>query len=122
MDAIFGKLPLVGKLFAPNTLALLQNPEYTYAMVRWRKRADRAVQLALLAAIGTGVGALLRRAAAAVVALVPRRALLAGGALAVSAAAVKALRGRGAGDEQQQADIADVLAKTTKKEGKRVGY
>ena len=55
MDAIFGKLPLVGKLFAPNTLALLQNPEYTYAMVRWRKRADRAVQLALLAAIGTGV-------------------------------------------------------------------
>ena len=71
MDAIFGKLPLVGKLFAPNTLALLQNPEYTYAMVRWRKRADRAVQLALLAAIGTGVGALLgapprrRRAGAA---------------------------------------------------------
>ena len=87
---------------------------------RWRKRADRAVQLALLAAIGTGVGALLRRAAAAVVALVPRRALLAGGALAVSAAAVKALRGRGA-DAQQQADIADVLAKTTKKEGKRAG-
>ena len=75
MDAIFGKLPLVGKLFAPNTLALLQNPEYTYAMVRWRKRADRAVQLALLAAIGTGVGAL--PGAAAVVALVPRRALLA---------------------------------------------
>ena len=122
MDAIFGKLPIVGKLFAPNTLALLQNPEYTYAMVRWRKRADRAVQLALLAAIGTGVGALLRRAAAAVVALVPRRALLAGGALAVSAAAVKALRGRGADDQPQQADIADVLAKTTKKEGKRVGY
>ena len=121
MDAIFGKLPLVGKLFAPNTLALLQNPEYTYAMVRWRKRADRAVQLALLAAIGTGVGALLG-APAAVVALGARAALLAGGALAVSAAAVKALRGRGADDQQQQADIADVLAKTTKKEGKRVGY
>lgn len=49
LDGIFGGLPLVGKAFAPNTLAMLQNPDVSYVGIRWRKRIDRAVQLAIVA-------------------------------------------------------------------------
>ena len=52
LDGIFhGALPA---LFAPNTLAMLQKPELTFVHIRWRKRADRAAQLALLAAVKKG--------------------------------------------------------------------
>ena len=53
MDGVFGGLPLLGKAFAPNTLAMLQKPTISFTAIRWRKRVDRAVQLAILATFAT---------------------------------------------------------------------
>ena len=50
LDGIFhGALP---RLFAPNTLAMLQRPELTFSAIRRRKRTDRALQLALIGTAG----------------------------------------------------------------------
>ena len=46
-------------LFSPNMLASLQNEKVTFTWVRWRKRLDRAMQLAL----GVTMGALVAKAA-----------------------------------------------------------
>ena len=46
LDGIFhGALP---KLFAPNTLAMLQRPDLSFRQIATRKRLDRIAQLALL--------------------------------------------------------------------------
>mmetsp|Transcript_24579 Transcript_24579/g.80299 ORF Transcript_24579/g.80299 Transcript_24579/m.80299 type:complete len:280 (+) Transcript_24579:260-1099(+) len=56
LDAIFSKaLPW---LFAPNPLQLLQNENLSFTQVRWRKRRDRALQLALIGAVVAGAAKL----------------------------------------------------------------
>ena len=132
MDGIFGSLPLIGRAFAPNTLAMLQKPTISFVAIRWRKRVDRAVQLALLTAMGSLAAKLAvtaATAAARVVAgfvlplAVARPRLLALPALTLAAAAVAAgrqLLGRrmaadGASGAQllRGGDVADVLASQT---------
>ena len=73
LDGIFhSALPAV---FAPNTLAMLQKPELSFVHVRWRKRADRALQLALLATLATAAARLAAAALAAATAALGRTAL-----------------------------------------------
>ena len=111
LDGVFhGLLP---KVFAPNTLAMLQKPELSFRHIRWRKRADRAAQVALLAvggslalkAISGVVGAVARfvvgRRVGGVVAGVPVAA-------AAAAVALRFLKG-------QPRDVADVIATTGKR-------
>ena len=141
LDGIFGSLPLIGKAFGPNTLAMLQQPTTPFATIRWRKRADRFVQLALL---GTALTLMARLAFASLVAaarvvtttLVPlaiaRPRLLALPTLLAAAAAFaikqRALSepelievGKGGGRVVRGAmrggDVADVLATQVKKDG-----
>ena len=53
LDGIFhGAMP---KLFAPNTLQMLQRVDVSFEQIRWRKRLDRAVQVALLGAAGAAI-------------------------------------------------------------------
>ena len=56
LDGIFhGALP---KVFAPNTLAMLQKVDVTFEQIRWRKRLDRAAQVILLGVAGTTISKL----------------------------------------------------------------
>ena len=55
LDGIFhGKFP---KLFAPNTIAMLQRDGLSFTDVQRRKRLDRAVQLMVVGSVLTGMGA-----------------------------------------------------------------
>jgi len=103
------------RLFAPNTLAMLQKPELSFSHIRWRKRADRALQIAILAA----AAAALAKAAALALGLAVRavartalppaaRPLALALPLAVAAAAALSLRRKMGGD------VADVMAATSK--------
>ena len=66
LDGIFhGALP---KIFAPNTLAMLQRVDVTFRQIRWRKRFDRLAQVLILGAAGTVIS----KAAIAVVRLAAR--------------------------------------------------
>ena len=124
LDGIFhGALP---QLFAPNTLAMLQKPELSFTHIRWRKRADRALQLALLGAAATAVARLLRAALGLAARAVTQ--LLGGGAgsgvgrlltalpVAAAAGAVALFLQRRAGS-----DVADVLAGQTTEDDKKQG-
>jgi len=51
LDGAFGSIPLLQKAFAPNTLAMLQRPTISFVAIRWRKRLDRALQLAIVGAV-----------------------------------------------------------------------
>jgi len=111
MDGVFGGLPLIGKAFAPNTLAMLQKPTISFTEIRWRKRFDRAVQLAMLSGLLTlavqAVGCASR-------AMLARPKLCALPALAAAAAALKLLQGMRARTQSNPTstgrDVADVLA------------
>eukprot|EP00908_Phaeocystis_cordata_P022341 Transcript_4762.p1 GENE.Transcript_4762~~Transcript_4762.p1 ORF type:complete len:515 (-),score=176.67 Transcript_4762:94-1638(-) len=124
LDGIFhGALP---QLFAPNTLAMLQKPELSFTHIRWRKRADRALQLALLGAAATAVARVLRAALGLAARAVTQ--LLGGGAgsgvgrlltalpVAAAAGAVALFLQRRAGS-----DVADVLAGQTTEDDKKQG-
>lgn len=130
LDGIFGGLPLIGKLFAPNTLAMLQKPSISFAAIRWRKRLDRTIQLALLGTTAALIASkLVAPAARAVVRLLVRTvvpALLARPALAVPSAALlvaAAVAVSRRGDDAElvpvrrsvNADVADVLSAQTSK-------
>jgi kynurenine 3-monooxygenase len=117
MDGAFGALPLLGRAFAPNTLAMLQRPTISFTAIRWRKRLDRAVQLAILGAGLTLAGKLAARAlgaAARVVlgsvlpAALARPKLLALPALVAVAAGAAAFK-----QSLRGGDVADVLAQQT---------
>jgi hypothetical protein len=118
LDGVFGGLPLLGKAFAPNTLAMLQKPDISFVAIRWRKRFDRALQLALL---GTGLTCVAKGIArivgAAMATILPRvlptalsrrkwAPLLAVAAAAAATVAVKQLL-------ERPSDVADVLASQT---------
>ena len=134
LDGIFhGALPA---LFAPNTLAMLQKPELSFVHIRWRKRADRAAQLALLAAAATAtaqlactaLGLAARALARTALGAAFRTALPANGALAALPAAAAAAAAALFARRRMGADIADVLAEQTTesdeggKSGTRPGY
>jgi hypothetical protein len=117
LDGIFhSKLP---KLFAPNTLAMLQNPDLSFVQIRWRKRADRAAQLAI---IGAALAATARIAVFCVFGAIryvgdvksplgaSRAFLFASSASAAAAAALRRRRARRSGGS----DVADLLASQTK--------
>jgi 2-polyprenyl-6-methoxyphenol hydroxylase-like FAD-dependent oxidoreductase len=111
LDGIFhGALP---RLFAPNTLAMLQRPELTFSAIRRRKRTDRALQLALIGTAGvlaTRLALTLVRAASNLLAAggAVRAPLVAVAALPMAAAlSIAAWRFLGA---RVRGDVADVLA------------
>ena len=123
LDGIFhGALP---QLFAPNTLAMLQKPDISFARIRWRKRADRAAQLVLLAGLATAAARLastaLRLALRALPVGAPRALASALPIAATAGAAAVFLR------RKMGSDVADVLAGQTSDdskngEGTRPGY
>lgn len=114
LDGIFhGAAPA---LFAPNTLAMLQRPDLTFTHIRWRKRADRAVQLLLLGGAATAAARLVCGALGYVARALARTAW--GGAVgsalralpAAAAAAALALFVR----QRMGSDVADVLSAQNK--------
>lgn len=83
LDGVFNGL--APRVFEKNTIALLQNENYTFERVGSRKRRDRALQAALVAAGGFGAAAAVGRAAPV---LLRRPALGVLGAAAAAAAAL----------------------------------
>ena len=53
LDSIFHRL--APKLFAPNTIVMLQNDEVSFVQAARRKRLDRAAQLAILGSCLAGI-------------------------------------------------------------------
>lgn len=102
LDGIFHSL--APRFFAPNTLAMLQKPELSFGAVRRRKRQDRALQLAILAATATAATQATLAALRLAVRLPPIASAAPLGALA-AAAALGLFRRLGA-----RRDVADVLA------------
>jgi kynurenine 3-monooxygenase len=103
LDGIFhGAFP---KLFAPNTLAMLQKPELSFRAISWRKRADRLAQLALIGCATALIGKVVSTMASLVMrAGTTGRGLLTVLPLAAALAAAIRFRMRVGGD------VADVLA------------
>ena len=120
LDGVFGGLPALGKLFGPNTLAMLQMPTISFVAIRWRKRADRAAQLAILATAFAALGRLAYAGASFALAraLAGPRWLQLSAPLAATAAFALRLRQLRVGG-----DVADVMARQTdKKTGERKAY
>ena len=92
----------------------LQKPELSFVYIRWCKRADRALQLALLAAAATAAarlaGAALGLAARALARTALGAALPANGAVAALPAAVVAAAAALFARRRMGTDVADVLA------------
>jgi hypothetical protein len=112
LDGIFhGALP---RIFAPNTLTMLQKPELSFGAIRRRKRQDRLLQLCLVTAVLAAVGSVAAAIAAAAVRIAARTTLPAAArplamALPFAAAAAAALVVR----RKVGSDVADVMAATT---------
>eukprot|EP00962_Isochrysis_galbana_P028345 scaffold8945_cov129-Isochrysis_galbana.AAC.3 len=101
------------RLFAPNTLAMLQKPELTFESIRWRKRRDRMLQLCLITAILAAVGTAVAAAAAATVRMITRATLPpAARPLAMAVPFAAAAAGAVLVRRRIGSDVADVMAAT----------
>eukprot|EP00965_Chrysotila_dentata_P223816 6193806-Pleurochrysis_carterae.AAC.2 len=110
LDGIFHKaLPSV---FAPNTLAMMQREDLRFVDVRWRKRRDRALQVAIFTAFAATFVMAVTTAVRAVVGAVLARNLTPISPISGLLAAPVAIFGaRWLSQRRQvQGDVADVLA------------
>ncbi|KAJ1444447.1 hypothetical protein M885DRAFT_552926 [Pelagophyceae sp. CCMP2097] len=123
IDGIFhGKVS--SKIFAPNMLALLQNPTLSFSQVLRRKRIDRVLQGATVAAACAVAFSALKAAALAGVRTLAAvdaryRAAVSLGLAVAAAAAVRAATSKGA---PLKGDVADVLATQTSPDKARPSY